>query len=96
MNPDEAERKHRSNGTKKSRSSNQSDRKSEERQARNGEPKERHHLTPSSRLCSIFWKKIEAGCGFEVQSTFPRACHVLAGQKRKDKWEAGIGYRNNK
>ena len=33
-------------------------------------------------------------CGFEVQGTFPRACHVLAGQKKKDKWEGGVGSDN--
>ena len=51
-------------------------------------------MTPSSGVCSTFWKKTEAGCGFEVQGTFPWACHVLVGQKWKDKWGGGVGYSN--
>ena len=31
-------------------------------------------------------------CGFEVQGTFPRACHVLAGQGPKDKWRKRTEY----
>ena len=29
------------------------------------------------------------GCGFEVQGTFPQACHVLAGQRPKGQVEKG-------
>ena len=98
-NPDRVERKHRHHRIKQSRSNNflrnsQSNRRSETRQARNGKLRKRHHLIPSSGVCSTFWKNTEAGCGFEVQGTFPRACHVLAGQKSKDKWEGGVGNRN--
>ena len=31
-------------------------------------------------------------CRFELQGTFPRACHVLASQGPKDKWRKGIRY----
>ena len=86
--PEGAERKHRYNKNrqrKMNRSSNQSNRKSEGRQAQNRKSG-KHHLIPSSKVCSIFWRKNEAVCGFEVQGTFPRACHVLANQGPKDKW----------
>ena len=52
--------------------------------------KMRHYSTPWSKVFWTYWTECEAvDGGFEVQGTFPQACHVLTGYDPRSKWERG-------